>query len=401
MGFGFQISFRNIRKKSLYEAVEYLISIFLKSTGQNGYVQYFLDIVLERDVRNMAGVGDFLEFWERNAGKFSVASPDDADAVRIMTIHKAKGLEFPIVIFPFAEEEFGRKPKDKLWLNADEQVFGLPKVLIDNNSNVEHFGEDANAIFSQKKQEEILDNINVLYVALTRAEEQLYIISALNLGKNDVKPKNNLCTYFISYIETLGPFDKDRLEYEFGLPEKVSKARFTAEPIKDIPSVTRKLDPSAIRISKKESLMWGTHQQESIEYGNVIHEILSRIKFRDDAGSAISEALETGLISEDQKLLVTETINRILSHEELKVFFSGGIVLNEQVIIQKQGRILKPDRMVITGKDIVLLDYKTGTHDPKYIRQLDTYQEAIEKAGYRVTKKALVYIGDNVNVVNL
>jgi ATP-dependent exoDNAse (exonuclease V) beta subunit len=75
-----------------------------------------------------------------------------------------------------------RKPKDKLWLNAEEQDFGLPKVLIDNSTAVEGFGEEAAAVFNQKKQEELLDNINVLYVALTRAEEQLYVISNMNLS---------------------------------------------------------------------------------------------------------------------------------------------------------------------------------------------------------------------------
>ena len=178
MSFDVSLSFQNIRKKSLYEAVETIIAKFLsppetsvlsKGVG-NAYVQYFLDIVLERDIRNQAGISDFLSFWDKNAEKFSIPSPEGTNAVRIMTIHKSKGLEFPVVIFPFAEEDYNRKPKDKLWLNAEEQDFGLPKVLIDNSSAVEGFGEEAAEVYNQKKQEELLDNINVLYVALTRAE---------------------------------------------------------------------------------------------------------------------------------------------------------------------------------------------------------------------------------------
>ena len=94
MSFNVELSFQNIRKKSLYEAVEVIISKFLNPKISNAYVQYFLDIVLERDIRNQAGISDFLNFWDKNAEKFSIPSPEGNNAVRIMTIHKSKGLEF-------------------------------------------------------------------------------------------------------------------------------------------------------------------------------------------------------------------------------------------------------------------------------------------------------------------
>jgi ATP-dependent exoDNAse (exonuclease V) beta subunit len=88
-------------------------------------VQYFLDIVLERDVRNQAGIADFLNFWDKMQ-RNSASHHLKEIAVRIMTIHKSKGLEFP-VIMPFAEEDYSRKPKDKLWLDGEEMDFGLQK----------------------------------------------------------------------------------------------------------------------------------------------------------------------------------------------------------------------------------------------------------------------------------
>jgi ATP-dependent exoDNAse (exonuclease V) beta subunit len=87
-------------------------------------VQYFLDIVLERDVRNQAGIADFLNFWDKNAEKFIPS--EKKEIMRCMTIHKSKGLEFPVVI-PFAEEDYSRKPKDKLWLESAGMDFGLPR----------------------------------------------------------------------------------------------------------------------------------------------------------------------------------------------------------------------------------------------------------------------------------
>jgi ATP-dependent exoDNAse (exonuclease V) beta subunit len=398
-----ELSFQNIRKKSLYEAVETIISKFINPKISNAYVQYFLDIVLERDIRNQAGISDFLNYWDKNAEKFSIPSPEGNNAVRIMTIHKSKGLEFPVVIFPFAEEDYNRKPKDKLWLNAEVQDFGLPKVLIDNSSAVEGFGAEAAEVYNQKKQEELLDNINVLYVALTRAEEQLYVISNMNLSKKGEVPKNNMCTFFINYLISKGAFEEDKLEYEFGNLTKLSTEKKHVDTSKTIPLVAEILNPKNIKIAQREALMWGTLQQEAIEYGNVVHEILSFIKTKKDVDLAILKAIETGLIKVSQKDAVYKTIQEIVNHPELEDYFSEeNEVLNEQTIIQKEDKTIKPDRMVMTqSKEVFLLDYKTGTHHSKYQLQLDNYQFAIEKMGYKVVKKALIYIGEQINVVNL
>ncbi|RDI56966.1 UvrD-helicase domain-containing protein [Flavobacterium glaciei] len=369
----------------------------------NAYVQYFLDIVLERDIRNQAGISDFLNFWDKNAEKFSIPSPEGTNAVRIMTIHKSKGLEFPVVIFPFAEEDYSRKPKDKLWINASEQDFGLPKVLIDNSSAVEGFGDEAAVVYNQKKQEELLDNINVLYVALTRAEEQLYVISDMNLSSKGEFPKNNMCSFFINYLEHKSGFDENKLEYEFGNTAKLSSVKQHVDTSKKIPFVAEILNPKNIKIAQRESLMWGTQQQEAIEYGNVIHEVLSFVKTKNDVDLAITKAIENGLINFGQRETVFNTIKEIVNHSELEICFAdGNEVLNEQTIIQKEGSIIKPDRMVLTNNnEVLLLDYKTGTHNVKYQQQLENYQKAIELMGYKVIKKALIYIGKEIDVVNL
>jgi ATP-dependent exoDNAse (exonuclease V) beta subunit len=411
------LSFSNIRKKSLYEAVEIIVSKFLSNknlqvdqappSGRSGvgnaYVQYFLDIVLERDVRNQAGISDFITYWDKNGDKFSIPSPEGTNAVRIMTIHKSKGLEFPVVIFPFAEEDYNRKPKSKLWLSAEEATFGLPKVLIDNSKAIEGFGEEASEVYNQKKQEELLDNINVLYVALTRAEEQLFVISSMNLDKDGNPRKNNMSSFFINYLIKENAFDENQLEYEFGEKFKLSLTEKHIDTSKIIPTVLNVLNPKNIKIAQRESLMWGTHQQESIEYGNVVHEILSFIKIKSDIDLAINTAIENGLITLNQKNIVEKSIHEIVNHIELINCFSGDIeVLNEQTIIQKDGKTIKPDRMVIFNNNQVhLLDYKTGLHQAKYKLQLENYQTAIEKMGYRVVKKSLIYIGDEINIIHL
>lgn len=397
------LSFQNIRKKSLYEAVEIIISKFINPKKNNAYIQYFLDIVLERDMRNQAGISDFLNYWDKNSEKFSIPSPESDDAIRIMTIHKSKGLEFPVVILPFAEEDYSRGPRNKLWLDANEEDLGLPKVLIDNNSSVEGYGEGASVVYNQKKQEELLDNVNVLYVALTRAEEQLYIISNMNLSKKDEVPKNNMATFFINYLEQQGGFDIGKFEYEFGNFEKVSSKNEVLEKPLNIELVDETLNPKSIKIAQREALMWGTHQQRAIEYGNILHEILSFVTTESDINLAIQKAIESGLITINQEEIVRKTLEEIVCNPELRIYFSNGNkILNEQTIIQKEGQIVKPDRIVlVNNNEVLLLDYKTGVHNQKYQLQLEGYQNAIEKMGYKVSKKALVYIGETINIVNL
>jgi ATP-dependent exoDNAse (exonuclease V) beta subunit len=167
--------------------------------------------------------------------------------------------------------------------------------------------------------------------------------------------------------------------------------------------VAEVLHPKDIKIAKRESIMWGTHQQEAIEYGNVIHEILSFIETKKDVSTAIAKALEEGLIQFSQREIVHHTLISIVEHERLANYFSeGNQVMNEQTIIQKAGRVIQPDRMVIReDKKVFLLDYKTGVPNAKHKTQLNNYQDAIEDMGYQVVEKAIIYIGDNISVISI
>ena len=403
VNFDIHFSFKNCRKKSLYEATESIISKIIQIEKRNAYVQFFLDIVLEQDLKKQAGISDFMFYWDNNSQKLSIPSPEGKEAVRIMTIHTSKGLEFPVVIFPFAEENYSLGPKEKIWLNADEEQVGLAKVLVDKNSNVSQYGEESAVIYNQKKQEELLDDINVLYVAMTRAEEQLHIISGMqSKSKTLGEYPNNMATFFIKFLEDKG-FDENKLEYEFGNVEKLSASKEIKDETETIPQLSATLNPKNIKIAQRESLMWNTKQQKAIEYGNILHEILSFIKTKDDIDLALTKAIENGLIVSSQKDAVEKTIYEIVNHQDLQLFFSNEHkILNEKTIIQKEGGIVKPDRMVLTKQnEIYLLDYKTGSHQTKYQLQLENYQNAIEKMGFKVTKKALVYIGETLEIVNL
>src|SRR5690606_14211188 len=154
------------------------------------------------------------------------------------------------------------------------------KALVDNSKAVEGFGEVAKTVYNQKAQEELLDNINVLYVALTRAEEQLYIISQSVKANKEGKYPDNMASFFIKYLDNNGGFNEEQLEYGFGKSIKLSEKNSAVDSVKTIPSVDEVLNPKNIKIAQREAVMWGTHQQKAIEYGNVVHEILSFVKIK-------------------------------------------------------------------------------------------------------------------------
>ena len=400
--FGINLSFADLRQQSLYDIVEILVSRLIPGNTSNAYIQYFQDLVLEKDVIRQTGISDFLIYWDTNSHTLSIPSPEGNNAIRIMTIHKAKGLEFPVVIYPFAEEDFNRSIKGKFWIDADETIFGASKVLLDESKALMDMGDVAAEVYSQKIQEQKLDIINVLYVALTRAGEQLYVISNMNKKKDGSFPEN-LSTYFVEYLENKKVFDPDIYSYSFGKQEKISEPSPETEKNKDIKLVDFPLQSSAIKIAQREALMWGSQQQDAIEYGNTIHEILALIKVKEDMPLAIEKSLESGLITSSQKEIVQNTVQEILNNEELLEFFNADYkVLNEHAIIQKQGATVKPDRVVLKSRnEAMILDYKTGVFQESHRRQIEHYEEALEKMGYSISKKTLLYIGKDLKVLDL
>ena len=255
----------------------------------------------------------------------------------------------------------------------------------------------------EKKQEDLLDNINVLYVALTRAEEQLYLISQIVEPNKEGNFPYTMAGYFMKFLSFNQLYEAEKTDYSFGNPLKLSESIQVIEQTNEIPYVANLLDFKEIKIAKKEALMWGSNQESAIAYGNVIHEILSYIKTKNDIDLAITKSLENGLIVFSQEETVRKTIQDILNHDDLQSFFdSENEVFNEQLIIQKEGKAIKPDRMVVTpSNEVLLLDYKTGAFSEKHQLQLEQYQYAIENMNYIVVKKALIYIGEQINIVNL
>ena len=400
--FNCEISFENCRKKSLYEAVENIVNVFLKEKTTISYVQYFLDLVLERNVKYQTSIADFLEYWKKSGFKQSIPSPEGEKAIRIMTIHKSKGLEFPVVIYPFADDSLNPR-SNNIWIPMEVESVDMPQALVKNNKILEKYSGQTKEIYQTKSQEEILDTINVLYVALTRAEEQLHIISSYKITtKGEISTSKTLASYFINFLSQKANFSIEQKEYTFGNPKRQSQPKLFDKNKAEIQAVNNALDFSSIKIAKKEALMWGTLQQDAIEFGNIIHQILSYITSKNDLQPALTKSLDEGLIQQSQKSIFEDKIKQIIHHPELEDFFNPNYtVFTEHNIISPNEINLKPDRLAIHNSEAFLIDYKTGAQDEKHKNQIENYVRVIEKMNLKVTKKVLLYIGEELKIIHL
>lgn len=398
--FDIYFDFQKARSLSLYESVEYCIDQLIPSQKNDAYVQYFLDIVLDRSIKYQNSLIDFIDFWNLKSEELSIPAPENSNAVQLMTIHKSKGLEFPIVIYPFAEEDLGRS-RDKIWIPIENSAIDLPVALVNFKKEIQSYSETVNHIYEQKKQEELLDLINVIYVAFTRASEQLYVMSYKN-ASDAGKDANNLSTLFKEFLMAEHQYSDEVEEYTFGEKTRAKVKELESLPTKYIQGVAQKISNGVVKIATKEGLMWDNEVAQSIAKGNIVHELLKDIVTIEDIDQAITKGMYNGWISQNEKEGVTRSILNVIQHKDLKEFFSGeGRVISETPLLKKGNITLKPDRMVLIGKDAYLLDYKTGENHEKYQKQLAVYEDALEQMGYTVRKKLLVFIQDDINIIHL
>ena len=160
--------------------------------------------------------------------------------------------------------------------------------------------------------------------------------------------------------------------------------------------------PNKIKIAQRESLMWGSAQQDAIAFGTILHEIMALIHTKETLDAALKQALETGLVLLSELEIFKNTIKKIIEQPELSVFFeTNGKVYKEQAILKNGAKTIKPDRVVIKGQEAYLLDYKTGEKQEKHRTQINEYEKALQEMNYQVVKKVLVYTGENIEVVTL
>lgn len=398
--FGFYFSFDVFVHSPLYEAIEAIIRAFRLNKTSNAYIQFFLDEVLQYSLKNHSDFPGFLDYWQRKKDSLSIVSPKSDGAVQIMTIHKSKGLEFPVVIFPFANQDIYFDKNPKVWFPVDkDQYCGFPFLYMNLNKDLEEYSALGNEIYKDYRSKLELDSINLLYVVLTRAIEQLYIISELDLDKVGNEKLNYYSGLFIDFLKSNQRWNQSQLEYYFGGMKKAYAKTKENETILQSEFISTSKEDHNLHILTKSGYLWDTAQEKAIEKGNLIHLLLSQIKTENDIDYIFDHFKDSGEINLNQLSELKPIITAIVNHNQLKPYFNSNLTIyNEKDIITAHGEIVRPDRIIIDQNKAVILDYKTGAEDQKHKEQLNAYQKVLEDMNFEVIKKILVYINNDIQI---
>ncbi|MFD2724883.1 UvrD-helicase domain-containing protein [Hyunsoonleella rubra] len=387
----------------LYDLAETIVRTFNLVETSNAYIQFYLDIVLEFSQKKGADVSSFLEYFNQKKESLSIIAPKGQNAVQIMTIHKSKGLEFPVVIFPYADLDIYREIEPKEWIDLEKEEYqGFSHALLNYSKDFEHFGEQGKSIFKRHQSELELDNINLLYVALTRAVVQLYVISSKDISSKGEANTRKYSGLLISYLQHSGIWNDEQLIYNFGNSNEVisndNEISSETQILEEFISTDKSMHN--IKVVTRSGNLWDTKQQAAIERGNLVHDILAQIKTKLDIDFVITDFKNSATINDDQAKSLVTTITQIVEHPLLQPYYQPGLTIyNERDIISKEGIVLRPDRIVINKKkEAVILDYKTGTEDKSHAQQLQIYKDALEAMNIKVEKGILVYINDTLSI---
>ncbi|RLD28491.1 MAG: DNA helicase UvrD [Bacteroidetes bacterium] len=400
--FGIHFNNNEVLQLPIYEAIENIIYSFNLVETSNAYVQFFLDFVLDYLQKNNSSLSGFIEHYNTKKDSLSIVSPQEKNAVQIMTIHKSKGLEFPVVIFPYADLNIYKELEPKEWFPLDTEKYNnFSHTLLSYNKDFENFGEAGQQIYNKHQAELELDNMNLLYVALTRPIEQLHIISNKQLDKKGGENLKLFSGLFINYLKHIDKWEESTTSYSFGNPKKTSSTLDSAKKtIEQERFISTPKKEHNIKIVTNSGYLWDTNQQKAIEKGNLIHYIMSQIKTKIDVDITFKTCLASGIINNNQAEELKKIVKKIVDHPELLEYFnSDNTIYNERDIITKEGGSLRPDRLVINReKEVVIIDYKTGEPHKKYAQQLQIYQDALEEMNFLVTKKILIYANDELKI---
>ncbi len=390
-----------VKRKPLFELTEEIIAQF--KLGENKeqcvYLQSFQDVVYNYVHGNNNDVKGFVDWWnESGESKSKISVSENQNAMRIITIHKSKGLDFKAVVMPFCQWELketsGRNTK-VLWTSLSASPYndlGKFPIKYGTKLNETAFEND----YWEETMQQYIDNLNLIYVAFTRARNEMIVFTKASAENS--KTSNNISVLLENTIHdqslvsklqcSSGTTDDDCEYFEIGSYEKITKEENTGEEKKMTAYLSRTFsdeEDSGVKM-KLHSTDYFSETENKIESGNLMHSILQRIYTKSDTEKILTDMTLNGLIAQDELPSIRQKMEDFFSISGVAEWFEPKYkVLNETDIIMADKGICRPDRILLDGKNAIVIDYKFGEKElGKYTRQVSEYMRLIAKMGYSV-----------------
>ena len=399
-------------RHALYELTEALFRLVADhiSPSEQAFAQAFLDKVAEFTQKERADLNEFLKWWDESGCQQTIAAPEGQNAVRILTIHKSKGLGFKAVVLPFCGWELDHKwHAPTLWCQPKEAPFNqLPLVPIryGKGLSMTHFATD----YFQERLNAYMDNLNTLYVGLTRAKEELVLFAPKPKAASKGKKEETLSsigdllwrslqltvahTREGEALESLpAHFDLEVGRFEWGdwwtTTQKHNEQTVEEIPMERIVSISPD-ERLHLRLHGKSYFFDNTRRK----HGTLMHEVLSRIRTVDDIRQAVEGYRMEGVINHEESTLLVDKLSRLLDTPDATEWYDGRYrVLNEVEILFGSGLAKRPDRVMLRGDEVVVIDYKFGQRKLKtHQAQVREYLRLIREMGYKTVSGYIWYV---------
>lgn len=404
-----------LSRQSLYEISEGLFRLFSGHFQENEqvFVQAFLDMVSEYTQKESADLSRFLKWWDETGYRKTIATPDAQNAIRILTVHKSKGLGFKVVIIPFGDWEIDHKPTKPviLWCKPETKPFNRLHLV-----PVRYSQSLANTIFAEdyfrERLHAFIDNLNTLYVAFTRSKEELIVFAP---RPKKIKEETGEVEKISSIADALWAGlhweVSDTKEGESLLP--LPPSFDTKEGLFELgswwhPSASRSDEtaPEEIEMARISSISPDDRLQlrlhgkgfffdnERRKHGALMHEVLSQIRTAKDIAAAVESYRLAGIINKSEAETLVVRLGELLDTPEVLPWYDGtSRILNEVDILFGKGLSKRPDRVVITGDRVIVVDYKFGEiQDKRHHNQVKNYMKLIRQMDYKEVDGFLWYV---------
>jgi ATP-dependent exoDNAse (exonuclease V) beta subunit len=387
----------------LMEALEELIAALdLMENGlEKAYISGFKEAVYDFTASNRSDLAGFLDWWEDNQSKRTVKIPDGHDAMRILTIHKSKGLQFKVVLMPFLKWTiFDVTKGNVVWSPFEDMGHNLAAIIpLTLNSTLSK--SEFHETYSEEAILAYLDTLNMIYVALTRAEDVFWGIVPYKekIGSTNIL-EVHLQQILQSGIETgeglslSEYFDSESKIFELGDWPKVKPEK---PPVLSVPELRwgyqnwtelLKVKKYAVDFSQE-----GMDQRKKRNFGLLVHEILEKSIDLEAAKANLQSFYFEGRLSESEKSEVETQLIGLFNNSLFSSWFVGeGILLAEQGILLPGGKQKRPDRIILRESESVIVDFKTGEEMESYGNQVKEYMELVKKLTQKPSKGYLCYL---------
>ena len=375
------------------------------------YVLAFMDLVRDFVGRNGNSLHSFLEYWEEDGANRKIASPEGANAITVITIHKAKGLDYPFVIVPVKANDpaIGRNQTSWEYPSIEGTPFEEvePALYRTNLSS-----KSLDTLFADSYQRELrmgtIDRINTWYVATTRASQAMHIVLEKPRGDGFGSALQSFCDNPESGFKNEGDHylwgtlsdkeDAPGRRFEKPRPEvvEVPLLYFTTDPAESGARAQVRIKTDSADFFDPEGET-GVSASRRIR-GTVLHKILETVAGPDDLPKSVSMAVEAGLLSADEGREAERMLGGAIAYVRARGWFPGDPtrLLDEREIITPEGETLRPDRVVLKEDGSVeIIDYKFAEEKRAYIRQVRRYAELYRAMGYKKVSAWLWYVDKN------